>query len=187
MKNIIRSLFATSLLLVSIAGISQTSTPPSAETLLKEASKTAAKEKKQVFVMFHASWCSWCHKMDTLLSKPAVSPLIEKNYVVKHIVVQEAPAKKNLETPGGLELLTKYNGDKQGIPFWVILDKNGKLLADSRVRKEGSDTPGDNTGCPATKEEIEYFVKTLKTTSSLTDDQLKTIANTFGEIRNIKF
>jgi thioredoxin-related protein len=31
-----------------------------AEAIMKQACEEAAKEKKNVFLLFHASWCGWC-------------------------------------------------------------------------------------------------------------------------------
>ncbi|WEK38170.1 MAG: thioredoxin family protein [Candidatus Pseudobacter hemicellulosilyticus] len=177
-------LFLPVLLLVVAGAFAQTA-PPSADDVLKEATKTAAKEKKQVFVIFHASWCGWCHKMDEAMNDPAVKPYFDKNYVVRHLVVMEAKEKKDLENPGATEFMAKYHGDNQGIPFWLIFDKKGKLVADSQLRPEGAglDQPGQNTGCPATPEEIGHFLKVLKQTSKLNDEEISAIEKRFKAIR----
>ena len=95
------------------------------------------------------------------------------NYVIRHLVVYESKGKENLENPGALDLLKKYKGDDQGIPYWFVFDKEGKLLADSKLRPEGGGLEtGDNTGCPASEKEVAYFVKVLKETSSLKDAEL---------------
>jgi hypothetical protein len=75
----------------------------------------------------------------------------------------------------------KYNGDNQGIPFWLIFDKNGNLLADSQMRPAGSsiDARGVNVGCPASEKEVAEFTDILKKTSRLKKSELETIARRF--------
>lgn len=170
------------LFLLVIASLQAQPNAPSADQILTEAYQQAAKEKKNVFVMFHASWCGWCHKMDKSMNDPVCKKFFDDNYVIRHLVVDEAKDKKNLENPGAEEMKIKYNGDGQGIPFWLVFDKEGKLLSDSRIRKEG-DGPekGDNAGCPATKNEVEFFIEVLKKTSSINTEQLEIIRKRFRE------
>ena len=155
--------------------------PQHASEILQEAKTQASAENKNVFVIFHASWCGWCHRMDSLMNSPSCKTFFSDNYVVKHLVVLESPTKKNLENPGAMDLMKKYHGEKQGIPFWLIFDKAGNLLADSQVRPAGVgfDTAGENTGCPATQQEVDFFVSMLKKTSRLNDDQLAVIGRSF--------
>lgn len=152
----------------------------SADAIMKDAYQLAAKEKKNVFVMFHASWCVWCHKMDTSMNDPACKKFFNDNYIIRHLVVDESKANKDLENPGADEFRKKYYGDGHGIPFWLVFDKDGKLLADSKIRGEG-DGPekGQNTGCPATEEEVTYFIEVLKKTSRITSSQLAIIKQRF--------
>jgi thioredoxin-related protein len=162
---------------VSPAG---TEAVPSADDVIKEACKTAKKENKNVLVMFHASWCGWCHRMDTSLNDPVCRQFFYENYVIRHLVIDETPGNEKYENPGVYALRTKYHGDGQGIPFWVILDKDGKLLADSKLRTAGEGADGgQNIGCPANPEEVDYFVELLKKTSRLNQDQLQIIATRF--------
>ncbi len=154
--------------------------PLSADAILKEAYAVAKKENKNVLVMFHASWCGWCHKMDKSIEDESCKKYFDDNYVIRHLVVLEFKNKKHLENPGAEELRIKYNGDNQGIPFWLIFDKNGKLLSDSKMRNE-NDGPeaGQNSGCPANEKEVEFFISVLKKTSSLNDEQLDIIRKRF--------
>jgi thioredoxin-related protein len=153
---------------------------PSAETLMNEAYKKAAKENKIVFVIFHASWCGWCHRMDHSMQDESCKKFFDDNFVVVHMVVDEADDKKILENPGADEMRNKYNGKGQGIPFWLLFDKKGNLLADSKIRKEGEgQSEGQNTGCPASKEEVAYFIEILKKTTKLSEDQLAIISERF--------
>ncbi len=151
---------------------------PDAKTVLQEACKQAAKEKKNVFIIFHASWCGWCHKMDTAMNDASCRKFFQDNFVVRHLTVKEAEAKKNLENPGGEEMLAAYGGDKGGIPFFLIFDDKGKLLADSKIRTAG-DTAGKNMGCPASDEEVAAFIALLKKTTRLQEAQLAIIETRF--------
>src|SRR5438045_9771584 len=106
--------------------------PLSADEIMQEAVQQATKENKNIFVIFHASWCGWCHKMDSSMNDVSCKKMFESNYVTCHLTVDESADKKNLETPGADAYRKIYHGEKEGLPFWLILDKNGKLLADSR-------------------------------------------------------
>ncbi len=170
------------LLLMAVVSLKAQQNPASAKDILREACQQAAKENKNVFVMFHASWCVWCHRMDTSMNDASCKKFFDDNYVIRHLVVDEAAAKKNLETPGAAEMKTKFNGDGQGIPFWLVFDKDGNLLADSKMRKEGEGPEkGDNAGCPATEKEVDFFIEVLKKTSSITKEQIAIIRKRFRE------
>jgi len=152
--------------------------PESADVIMQEAYTVAAKEHKKVFVIFHASWCGWCHKMDTAMNDPVCKRFFDDNFVVRHLVVYESKGKENLENPGALEMLKKYHGDGSGIPFWLIFDTDKNLLADSRMQVSGKDKL-QNSGCPATKEEVDNFISVLRKTTSLSEEDLKIIFNRF--------
>lgn len=183
MKPIILSLAALFLFTTSnFAQPAQPPAPPSATAVLNEAYQQAKAQHKNVIIIFHASWCGWCHKMDTALADPAIRQFFENNYVIRHLDVQERDTKKYLENEGADKLLAEYKGDKQGIPFFLFFSKDGKLLADSKIRKPGAGPDeGDNTGCPAQKDEVEYFISILKKTSGLKDEQLALIYTRFRE------
>lgn len=155
--------------------------PRQAGEILQEAYRQAAGEKKNVFVLFHASWCGWCHKMDSAMSDRAVKDFFNANYVVKHLTVYESNDKKQLENPGAMELLRKYNGQDLGIPYWIIFDKDGHWLADSQIRSDNDDfrVRGENVGCPASREEVNHFLNVLRKTSTLNADQLSVIEKRF--------
>ena len=168
--------FLLILLIVSFESFAQ-APPATAELIVNTALKKAASENKNILLIFHASWCGWCRKMDTSLSDPSCKAFFDKYYVIEHLVVLESKDKLALENPGGMDYLKKYSGDQHGLPYWVILDKEGNLLADSRMEKENG--KGTNTGCPATEKEVNYFIDVLKSSSKLTSDQLKIIAKRF--------
>ena len=168
-------------ILVYVVGLHAQTPPKNANDILKEACKLAAKEKKNVFIIFHASWCGWCHKMDTSMNDNSVKKFFDDNFIIRHLVVYESKEKKNLENPGAIELLTKYHGNDDGIPYWLIFDKSGNILADSQIRQtsSGMDTKGKNSGCPTSQEEVNYFVTVLKKTSALNPQQLALIEERF--------
>src|SRR3954466_15945652 len=94
---------------------------PSADQILKEARGQAAKENKNVILIFHASWCGWCHKMDSSLSDAACKAYFDRSYVISHVDIDETPDHKQEENPGAYELRKTYRGEGQGLPYWVIL------------------------------------------------------------------
>ncbi|MEI3801094.1 MULTISPECIES: thioredoxin family protein [unclassified Chitinophaga] len=154
--------------------------PPAADEVVKDACAQAAKANKKVIVIFHASWCGWCHKMDTAMNDASVKKAFDNNYEIRHITVLENGANKALENPGGADLLAKYHGDQEGIPFWLVLNTNGELLADSRMK--GPTGKLQNVGCPAQKEEVEYFVGILEKTSKMKRGELDAVRTRFGKI-----
>ena len=74
------------------------------------------------------------------------------------------------KVPGGEALHQSYPKAKnQGIPWFVILDADGKELADS-VGLKG------NIGCPDTDEEIAVWTDILKKVrTALTDEDLEAL------------
>jgi thioredoxin-related protein len=154
-----------------------------ASIVLKEAVKLATTQKKNVLILFSASWCGWCHKMDKSINDIACKNLFEKNYIIRHLIVDESPDKKNRENPGADSVKKKYYGDEQGIPFWLVFDGAGNLLADSRAINTESGHL-ENTGCPATEKEVSYFIDVLKRTSSLKAEELQIISKRFRQNEN---
>lgn len=178
-----RFLFATGICVLLLISAFKNDTPPTADQVLKTALVKAKKEKKHVLIIFHASWCGWCHKMDASINDPQIKPLFDKSYVIEHLTVLEHdPAKKPDQNPGAEDLMKKYNSEGFGIPLWFIFDANGKLIVDSHIRPAGTgfEVKGDNIiGCPASEEEVKAFVVELKKTSKLTDAELGKIAARF--------
>jgi thioredoxin-related protein len=160
------------LLFIMTASYAQTKTP-SADEVLKPAFEQAGKENKNVLLIYHASWCGWCKKMDSALESKDVKPFFDRSFVITHLTVLENNDKKALENAGAAELLAKQGGANGGIPYWVIMDKNGKVLVNSQYK------PGQNTGCPASREEVAYFISVLKKTSSPTEEELAIIEKRF--------
>ncbi len=174
-KSILLLTLAIALINISFA---QT---PSADKLLSAAYKTAAAQQKKVLIIFHASWCSWCKKMDASINNPSCKKLFEDNYIIVHLDVNENAKNQNLENKGAQDYLMKYNGEKAGLPYFVVVDDQGELIADSYIRNKGEKMReiGQNMGCPASAEEVATFCKMLKGTSHLNDEQLQVITKIF--------
>ncbi len=173
------------LLIHLMSGMAIGQKQPSADAVMKEAYTKAARSGKKVFLIFHASWCVWCKKMETSMKDSTCKNSFDKNFVTVYLDVDETDDKKSLENPGADEMRNKYFGKDQGIPFWLIFDKDGKLLADSKIRKDGEGpAEGSNVGCPAAENEVKYFIDVLKKTTSLTAFQLDVIQKRFRQNEN---
>ena len=99
--------------------------------------------------------------------------LFTRNFVITHLDVLETEKNKSQENPGAEDLLKKYKGEKSGIPFWLIFDKNGKLISSS------IDSNDKNLGCPSTENEVNEFIAILKKTTDLKESELETVKNKF--------
>jgi thioredoxin-related protein len=156
-----------------IAATSLSQAQETVDVLMGKALSEAAASEKHVLVKFEASWCGWCHRMTKQIKDPSVASYFNENYVMLPIVVFENADKVSLENPGSRELVTKYNGEKAGLPFWVILDSSGNVVTDSFNNK------GQNLGCPASEEEVAVFIEKLKATSEMNTEDEKNVARIF--------
>jgi thiol:disulfide interchange protein len=144
----------------SSSAAAQAAPPAAARSVVADAVKRAAAEKKVVLVEFGASWCVWCRSFEAFVHAPETARTISDNFVLVNLTVDERNEKKALENPGGVEVLTEWDGFDAGLPFYVFLDAKGEKIADSNVMRDGS-----NVGFPATKEELEAFMGLLEATA----------------------
>ena len=143
----------------------------SVDTLLNNAYAKAKAEKKNVLVKFSASWCGWCHKMDDFLTKTDLGKKVKDQFVVVTVIVLESEDHRSDENPGGAELLKKLGGEGSGIPYFAILNPQGKTLSTSKPKVEG----GQNIGFPVEDKEIAHFMSMLKTGTKLNERELKEV------------
>ena len=134
----------------------------SAESVLNEGLAEAKARDKRVFLHFGAPWCGWCHKLEDWMARKDVSKVLDKDFVDVKIDVDR--------TIGGKELLARYRTpDRGGIPWFVILDTDGKPLIDSTG-------PDGNVGFPVQPQEIAYFRTMLeKGARKMSDKEIETL------------
>jgi hypothetical protein len=111
--------------------------------------------------------------MEKNMDLPETKPIFDKRFVTAYVDVQERGDKKSLENPGGQELMNKYKGGNAGLPFWLILNPKGEVLADS------FDAKGENLGSPATPEEVTTFIAKLGKASKLSNEESQIIEKVF--------
>lgn len=87
---------------------------------IDEAVALAQKEHKRVLLQFGANWCIWCHRLHNLCeSDKNIAETLKANYVVALVDVNNGH---------NGELIKKYDAERDGLPFIVILDGDGKHL-----------------------------------------------------------
>ena len=182
--RILKVSFVLATVVMALTANAQTATAapsvPSATQLVKAAGAQAKKEGKNVLVVFHASWCGWCHRFDKFWESPEIAGFAKKSLVTIHVTVMENDEKHKADmNPGGAELLASLGGGKTGIPFMAIIKPDGKMIVNSN--ENGDDKK--NIGYPGAPNEIAHFMKMLKMGApKLSPADLKVIETTLVKI-----
>jgi len=147
-------------LLVGIPGLSAAG-PPTAKQVLDSATAQAAAQHRNVFLIFGASWCGWCKRLDRFIEAPTIQPIFARHFVIARIDVQERNDKASLNTPGGEALEAQFGSKGPGLPFFAFLDEHGELIANSNRPVPGK-SDGENIGHPMAPEEVDHFMWMLR-------------------------
>lgn len=111
----------------------------------------AKKEGKNIMIQAGGNWCIWCLRFNNFVqTTPELKEIVDKKYLYYHL--NYSPDNKNEK------VFAQYVDikEKQGYPFFIILDQNGKMiyiLKDSRAleKENGYD-----------KEKVKKFFETGK-------------------------
>jgi thioredoxin-related protein len=156
----------------SYRALTPTAVPAPAAKVLSDAEAQAKAEGKNVLVIFHASWCGWCKRLDKFMTDPQYKPIFDDNFVTVKLTVLEDDPHKAQENPGGIEEMDVLGGRDAGLPLFAILDPSGQTIITSMRPVEGKDK-GMNTGFPAAPEEIDHFATMMqKGAPKVTPDQI---------------
>ena len=148
-----------------------------AETILTAAQKQAKHDHKGIFLVFGASWCTPCKRLDGVLDAPANRSVIEKYFVVTRLsVAEQYGGNPKLNTPGGDKLFSRFGGPGNNVPFVVLLDHKGELIVNSN--RPISEDKLDNIGYPDQPLEILWFMTMLKKAAPvMSDSEVQTVTD----------
>lgn len=131
-----------------------------AQDLLDAALARVQAADKRLWVSFGAPWCGWCHRLEGWVRTEPAATLLAQDFEFLKIDVDR--------TVGGKELLARYRGPMEGgIPWFVFLEADGAVLADSGKG-------GENLGCPWTDEELARFHDILAKVCRRLDGEART-------------
>ena len=149
---------------------------PTANDILSQARATATAQHKNILLIFSASWCGPCHRFDHFLTDPAISPIMNKAFVITTLDVGEHPTDtKHHDTPGAGALRASLGGDTAGYPYILMLTPAGHTIINS-LRPDSTAPAGGNIGYPAIPAEIDWFMHMLQTSApTLTPQDTATI------------
>jgi len=117
----------------------------------------AAKEKKNLFLVFGFEKCGWCKVFKMYHQDPAVIEILSKYFIVSDIDYDK--------TPDGMELYRTYGST--GFPSWAILYYTGKVLSDSEAPVPGAKDRTYNVGYPVNRDEMSWYISSLESAAPL--------------------
>ena len=126
----------------------------SATALVAQEAAAAAAEDRRLLVMFFASWCPWCRRLNATFTDPAVAPLLDAHVRILHLRVEErAPAMAALGLSEADALYRGWaGGDPPGLPFLAALDGAAEVVTTSI-----QPAAGGNFGFPVSDGELAGF------------------------------
>ncbi len=153
-----RPIFALLLGAALLFGPGAVAEPLAADAALSAASRAGRSGKKNLLVVFHASWCGWCRKLETVLSTPEAKEVLDRHFEKVGLTVLERGEKQALENEGAEDLLDSLAGRDAGLPFTAVLDRKSRLP----IATSNTGGPGTNVGFPSKGEEVDHFVGMLR-------------------------
>lgn len=156
-----------------VRGMRPTALPSPTTMVLSNAEAQAKASGKNVLVIFHASWCGWCKRLDAFMNDPKFKQVFDDNFVTAKLTVLEDDKHKMLENVGGLDEMDQLGGRDAGLPLFAILDPQGNMIINSVRPADGADK-GGNTGFPSEPQEIAHFIAMMqKGAPKINADQLQ--------------
>jgi glutathione peroxidase len=134
-----------------------------AAAILWQAQQQAAQAKKKLLVSYSADSCGWCKRFAAWTQRPAVKPLLEREFALVVIPTDHTP-----DGQAWLEAAAK--GKSSGIPFLQWIDERGRSIADS------FDGGTENFGCPWSEAERTRFFAVLKKVAKFSAEELEQLA-----------
>lgn len=142
--------------------------PLIADEVIAGAIATARADGRKVLLHFGAPWCGWCHRLEDWMARPEVAAVLGATFVDCKVDTDRMT--------GGAAALRRYRGsDEGGIPWFVIVDGEGRTIATS-------DTQDGNLGFPFTDGEIDGFGAVM-TAAGLTPEQVTGLCDSLRESR----
>lgn len=145
--------------------------PVDAETLLASTLEHATAADKRVLMHVGTPYCGWCHVLSRFLHDH------ESQFASDYIDLKI----DTMRMTHGEDVAARFQPEgSQGVPWMVILDASGKVLATSVG-------PDGNCGYPYQPQEIDHFISMLSDTrQQMTDDDLAVIRSDLAAYREAR-
>lgn len=156
-----------------------------ASHLIDSVFQKARAGKKNVFLLFTATWCGPCNELKRAIHDEYNIQYFENNYVILELYGSEVGDKKKDENPGTKDVIVKYEGDTSALPYWIILNSKGVKLQDNYIKTDSNSTKKENIGFSFRPENLNQFLSFIKKTSKLTNNELKMIYDRCQQINRI--
>jgi len=162
------------LLLSLSAGCSYSAPPlannyPPAQKIYDTALESARLSKKPVFIVFTQNEI-WCQRLKSYEADDEVARMLDQHFVRIHLPI---------DLDQDAERMYYERGGDRGVPAYTIVDPEGEPLADS------GDTRQNNIGFPNTDDEVERYLKMLKTACPEITDGEQLLLRTKLEARRV--